>query len=125
MDIRERAYETLLWVVIAIKVTWTIVDLFYLLARAIGRNDTRVTKLQILNEQTLNLAELLMNVILVLIFYPRRKTSDIKITYHEQIIIFLVGALGIVHTNWDDILGLFGISLPKNLQKTEHEIQHA
>lgn len=79
MDIRERAYETLLWVVIAIKVTWTIVDLFYLLARAIGRNDSRVTKLQILNEQTLNLAELLMNIILVLIFYPRRKTSDIKI----------------------------------------------
>ena len=75
-------------------------------------------KLEILNEQTLNLAELLMNIVLILIFYPRRKSSDIKINKHEQIIIFLVGILGIIHTKWNDILALFGIKLPEKSSST-------
>lgn len=115
-------YEVLLWIVIGIKVTWSIVDLFYILARLVGRNQKRVKQLEILNEQTLNLAELLMNIVLVLIFYPRRKSSEIRVNKHEQIIIFLVGLLGIIHTKWEEIAGLFGIKLPKAVVDVEKDL---
>lgn len=113
MGIHVDPYEVLLWVVIGIKVVWSIVDLFYMLASLVGHDEKRIKRLEILNEQTLNLAELLMNIVLVLIFYPRRKPSDIKVNKHEQVIIFFVGLLGIIHTKWDEIAGLFGIKLPK------------
>lgn len=115
-------YEVLLWIVIGIKVTWSIVDLFYILARLVGRNEKRIQRLETLNEQTLNLAELLMNIVLVLIFYPRRKSSDIRVNKHEQVIIFLVGLLGIIHTKWEEIAGLFGIKLPKAVVDVEKDL---
>ena len=118
-------YEVLLWIVIGIKVTWSIVDLFYILARLVGRNQKRVKQLEILNEQTLNLAELLMNIVLVLIFYPRRKSSEIRVNKHEQIIIFLVGLLGIIHTKWEEIAGLFGIKLPKAVVDVEKDLANS
>ena len=118
-------YEVLLWIVIGIKVTWSIVDLFYILARLVGRNQKRIKKLEILNEQTLNLAELLMNIVLVLIFYPRRKSSDIRVNKHEQVIIFLVGLLGIIHTKWEEIAGLFGIKLPKEVVDLEKDLANS
>ena len=124
MGIHIDPYEVLLWVVIGIKVVWSIVDLFYVLARLVGRDQKRIKRLEILNEQTLNLAELLMNIVLVLIFYPRRKSSDIKVNKHEQIIIFLVGILGIIHTKWEEIAGLFGIKLPKAVVDVEKDLSN-
>ena len=124
MGINVDPYEVLLWVVIGIKVVWSIVDLFYVLARLVGRDQKRIKRLEILNEQTLNLAELLMNIVLVLIFYPRRKSSDIKVNKHEQIIIFLVGILGIIHTKWEEIAGLFGIKLPKAVVDVEKDLSN-
>ena len=118
-------YEVLLWIVIGIKVSWSIVDLFYILARLIGRNQKRIKYLEILNEQTLNIAELLMNIVLILIFYPRRKSSEIRVNKHEQIIIFLVGVLGIVHTKWEEIAGLFGIKLPKSVIDAEKDLANS
>jgi hypothetical protein len=122
MNLHVDPYEVLLWIVIGIKVIWSIVDLFYILARLVGRNQKRVKQLEILNEQTLNLAELLMNIVLILIFYPRRKSSDIKINKHEQIIIFFVGLLGVIHTKWEQIAGLFGIKLPKEVVDDEKDL---
>lgn len=118
-------YEVLLWIVIGIKVIWSIVDLFYILARLVGRNQKRIKLLETLNEQTLNLAELLMNVVLVLVFYPRRKSSDIRVNKHEQVIIFLVGILGIIHTKWEEIAGLFGIKLPKAVVDVEKDLANS
>lgn len=125
MAINVDPYEVLLWIVIGIKVTWSIVDLFYILARLVGRNEKRIQRLETLNEQTLNLAELLMNIVLVLIFYPRRKSSDIRVNKHEQVIIFLVGLLGIIHTKWEEIAGLFGIKLPKAVVDVEKDLANS
>ncbi len=125
MGIHVDPYEVLLWVVIGIKVVWSIVDLFYMLASLVGHDEKRIKRLEILNEQTLNLAELLMNIVLVLIFYPRRKSSDIKVNKHEQVIIFLVGLLGIIHTKWDEIAGLFGIKLPKAVIDVEKDLANS
>ena len=125
MAINVDPYEVLLWIVIGIKVAWSIVDLFYILARLAGRNEKRIQRLETLNEQTLNLAELLMNIVLVLIFYPRRKSSDIRVNKHEQVIIFLVGLLGIIHTKWEEIAGLFGIKLPKAVVDVEKDLANS
>ena len=125
MSLNVDPYEVLLWIVIGIKVTWSIVDLFYILARLVGRNEKRIQRLETLNEQTLNLAELLMNIVLVLIFYPRRKSSDIRVNKHEQVIIFLVGLLGIIHTKWEEIAGLFGIKLPKAVVDVEKDLANS
>ena len=125
MAINVDPYEVLLWIVIGIKVAWSIVDLFYILARLAGRNEKRIQRLETLNEQTLNLAELLMNIVLVLIFYPRRKSSDIRVNKHEQGIIFLVGLLGIIHTKWEEIAGLFGIKLPKAVVDVEKDLANS
>ena len=118
-------YEVLLWLVIIIKMTWSIVDLFSILARLVGRNQKRIKYLETLNEQTLNLAELLMNIVLVLIFYPRRKSYNIKVNKHEQVIIFLVGLLGIIHAKWEEIAGLFGIKLPKSVIDVEKDLANS
>lgn len=125
MKLNVDPYEVLLWIVIGIKATWSIVDLFYILARLFGRNEKRVKQLEILNEQTLNLAELLMNIVLVLVFYPRRKSSEIRVNKHEQVIIFLVGLLGIIHTKWEEIAGLFGIKLPKEVVDIEKDLANS
>ena len=66
-----------------------------------------------------------MNIVLVLIFYPRRKSADIRVNKHEQVIIFLVGLLGIIHTKWEEIAGLFGIKLPKAVVDAEKDLANS
>lgn len=62
--------------------------------------------------------EVFMYLVLIVVFYPRRRVSDIKIG-KEQMIAFILGVLGILHTQLNlfegfflDINSLIRINLP-------------
>lgn len=46
------------------------------------------------------IALLLIYILLLYIFFPRKKTADIKIGHHEQIIFFALGIIGLLHLDW-------------------------
>tara|TARA_B100000902_G_C27088019_1_gene802366 strand:+ start:531 stop:854 length:324 start_codon:yes stop_codon:yes gene_type:complete len=53
------------------------------------------------------IAEALMFILLILVFYPKRKTgypnNGVLIYGHEKIIFFILGILGLINLNWDNI----------------------
>ena len=54
-------------------------------------------------------ALLLIYILLLYTFFPRRKHLDIIIGHHEQIIFFALGIIGILHLDWNipkEVLGI-------------------
>jgi hypothetical protein len=68
-----------------------------------------------LKDSMLSVSEIFMYMVLIAIFYPRNNSSDIKINKEEQLILFILGILGILHTNWELVQGfttdLYNVSI--------------
>ena len=59
-------------------------------------------------------ALLLIYILLLYTFFPRRKHLDIIIGHHEQIIFFALGIIGILHLDWNIPKEVLGIITGKN-----------
>ena len=67
-------------------------------------------------------ALLLIYILLLYTFFPKRKHLDIIIGHHEQIIFFALGIIGILHLDWNIPKEVWGIITGKNTDK--HESKH-
>lgn len=81
-------------------------------------DDKTLKFLETLRKESLTVSEVFMYLVLIVVFYPRRRVSDIKIG-KEQMIAFILGVLGILHTQLNlfegfflDINSLIRINLP-------------
>ena len=59
-------------------------------------------------------ALLLIYILLLYTFFPKRKHLDIIIGHHEQIIFFALGIIGILHLDWNIPKEVWGIITGKN-----------
>ena len=64
-------------------------------------------------------ALLLIYILLLYTFFPRRKHLDIIIGHHEQIIFFALGIIGILHLDWNIPKEVLGIITGNNTNNHE------
>lgn len=67
-------------------------------------------------------ALLLIYILLLYTFFPKRKHLDIVIGHHEQIIFFALGIIGILHLDWNIPKEVWGIITGKNMDN--HKSNH-
>lgn len=57
-----------------------------------------IDELKIMRDDFLVIDEVFMYIVLIIVFYPFQHPRNIQITKEEQIIIFTIGVLGLIHT---------------------------
>ena len=96
----DRLYVIFLTIVIISKI-------FYLIStirmRTMERVDPKSDKLADIkdrNQRILIGGEVLMFILLMIIFRPWQSHKNVIINRHEQLIFFVLGILGLVHSDW-------------------------
>jgi hypothetical protein len=100
----DRLYVIFLTIVIISKI-------FYLIStirmRTMERVDPKSDKLAAIkdrNQRILIGGEVLMFILLMIIFRPWQSHKNVIINRHEQLIFFVLGILGLVHSDWSLLL---------------------
>ena len=104
---KEHLYDTLIAIVIILKCCFLVIAILSRLSHRLGWDDRTVKFLETLREESLTVSEVFMYLVLIVVFFPRRRVSDIKIGKEEQVIAFVLGILGILHTQWNLFEGFF------------------
>ena len=100
-------YDTLIAIVIILKACFLVIAILSRISRALKWDSKTSDFLETLSEESLTVSEVFMYLVLVVVFFPRRRVSDIKIGKEEQLIAFVLGVLGILHTQWSMFEGFF------------------
>lgn len=96
----DRLYVIFLTIVIIAKVFYFISTIRM---RTMERIDPKNDKLEVIkdrNQRILIGSEVLMFILLMIIFRPWQSHKNVIINRHEQVIFFVLGILGLVHTDW-------------------------
>ena len=104
---KEHLYDTLIAIVIIMKAAFLIIDIFQRISHRLGWDSNTVKMIEKMREEALTVSEVFMYLVLIIVFFPRRRVSDIKIGKEEQLIAFVLGVLGIIHTQWSLFEGFF------------------
>ena len=104
---KEHLYNTLIAILIILKALFLLISIMSRLSHRLGWDSRTVKMLDKMREESLAVSEVFMYLVLIVVFFPRRRVSDIKIGKEEQIIAFVLGILGIIHTQWDLFEGFF------------------
>ena len=104
---KEHLYDTLIAIVIIMKAAFLIVDIFQRVSHRLGWDSKTIKMIEKMREEALTVSEVFMYLVLIIVFFPRRRVSDIKIGKEEQLIAFVLGVLGIIHTQWSLFEGFF------------------
>jgi len=100
-------YNALIALIIVLKVIYTCIAITYRISILKKWSPNTISYILSARDATLSVSEVFMYLVLVILFFPTRHVSDIKIGREEQIIIFALGVLGLIHTNWDMFIKLF------------------
>ena len=104
---KQHLYDTLITIVIILKVCFLVIAMLSGLSYLLQWNSKTIEFINTLKDEALTVSEVFMYLVLVIVFYPRRRVKDIKIGKEEQVIAFVLGILGIFHTKWNMFKGFF------------------
>lgn len=104
---KEHLYNTLIAIVIIVKVIFILISIMSRLSHRLGWDSRTVKMLDKMSEESLTVSEVFMYLVLIVVFFPGKRVSDIKIGREEQVIAFVLGVLGIIHTQWHLFEGFF------------------
>ena len=106
--IKNKLYNVLIYVIIILKVIYLLLTLLNHIA---GYSDWDTKTKDFINTMTDNcliVSDFFMYMVLIILFSPlRKKPVDIVINKHEQLIIWTLGILGLIHTNWNSFESFF------------------
>jgi len=104
---KQHLYDTLIAIVIILKASFLVIAILSRLSHILKWDNKTIEFIETLREEALTVSEVFMYLVLVVVFFPRRQVRDIKIGKEEQVIAFVLGILGIFHTQWSMFEGLF------------------
>ena len=103
----SNGYDLFLMLVIVAKITFVIIALrVQYFEHTNSKSKEELSKIHRRQEIIDFFALMLIYILLLYTFFPRRKHLDIVIGHHEQIIFFALGIIGIMHLDW---------SIPKDI----------
>ena len=93
-------YDYFLTLVIIVKTIYLFDTIALRVTKAEDPSYKNLDAMTLRNDQLFVISEGLMYVLLLIIFRPSKNKDNIVINRHEQIIFFVLGILGLAHTNW-------------------------
>ncbi len=106
----NNTYDFFLMLVLVAKITFVIIAIrVQYFEYTNSKSKEELSKIHRRQEIIDFFALLLIYVLLLYTFFPKRKHLDIVIGHHEQIIFFALGIIGLIHLDW---------SIPKDLIET-------
>ena len=101
----QSAYDIFLIIIVILKIILVISSLRLTIYKHTSSSDAyTIKKMTHRNEIMSVITESLMFVLLIIVFYPRRKTGNVNnaviISGHEKIIFFTLGVIGLLNLNW-------------------------
>ena len=97
----SNGYDLFLMLVIVAKITFEIIALrVQYFEHTNSKSKEELSKIHRRQEIIDFFALMLIYILLLYTFFPRRKHLDIIIGHHEQIIFFALGIIGIMHLDW-------------------------
>ena len=97
----NNGYDLFLMLVIVAKITFVIIALrVQYFEHTNSKSKEELSKIHRRQEIIDFFALMLIYILLLYTFFPRRKHLDIVIGHHEQIIFFALGIIGIMHLDW-------------------------
>ena len=97
----NNGYDVFLMLVIVAKITFVIISLrVQYFEHTNSKSKEELSKIHRRQEIIDFFALMLIYILLLYTFFPRRKHFDIVIGHHEQIIFFALGIIGIMHLDW-------------------------
>ena len=116
-------YDLFLMLVIVAKITFVIISLrVQYFEHTNSKSKEELSKIHRRQEIIDFFALMLIYILLLYTFFPRRKHLDIVIGHHEQIIFFALGIIGIMHLDWSVPKDVMNSIIGKNVEdyNTEH-----
>lgn len=115
-------YDFFLIIVIIAKITFVIIALRIKYFEATNsKSEESLSEIYKRQEIVDFFALLLIYILLLYTFFPRRKHLDIIIGHHEQIIFFALGIIGILHLDWNIPKEVWGIITGKNTDNHQQD----
>ena len=97
----SNGYDFFLMLVIVAKITFVIIALrVQYFEHTNSKSKEELSKIHRRQEIIDFFALMLIYILLLYTFFPKRKHLDIVIGHHEQIIFFALGIIGIMHLDW-------------------------
>tara|TARA_B100001121_G_C18656311_1_gene606600 strand:- start:905 stop:1315 length:411 start_codon:yes stop_codon:yes gene_type:complete len=97
----NNGYDLFLMIVIVAKITFVIISLrVQYFEHTNSKSKEELSKIHRRQEIIDFFALMLIYILLLYTFFPKRKHLDIVIGHHEQIIFFALGIIGIMHLDW-------------------------
>ena len=119
----NNGYDLFLMIVIVAKITFVIISLrVQYFEHTNSKSKEELSKIHRRQEIIDFFALMLIYILLLYSFFPRRKHYDIIIGHHEQIIFFALGIIGIMHLDWSVPKDIINSIIGKNVEdyNTEH-----
>ena len=97
----SNGYDFFLMLVIVAKITFVIISLrVQYFEHTNSKSKEELSKIHRRQEIIDFFALMLIYILLLYTFFPRRKHLDIVIGHHEQVIFFALGIIGLMHLDW-------------------------
>lgn len=120
----DNGYDLFLMLVLVAKITFLIIAVrVQYFEHTNTKSKEELSKIHRRQEIIDFFALLLIYVLLLYTFFPKRKHNEIVIGHHEQIIFFALGIIGIIHLDWSVPREMIENMLGKKLV-AEHESKH-
>lgn len=100
----DRLYVMFLSIVIIAKVFYFISTIRMRTLERVDPKNDKLAAIKDRNQRILLGSEVLMFILLMIIFRPWQSHKNVIINRHEQIIFFVLGILGLIHTDWSLLL---------------------
>mgnify|MGYP001205948939 CR=1 FL=1 len=105
--ISKKLYNYLIYWVVLLKLIYLGIAILDKISINSDWSDKTKTFLNKLNQDSLTVTDFFMYIIIIIIFFPGNKAVDIVIQREEQIILFSLGIIGLIHTNWENFRAFF------------------
>ena len=116
----NNGYDLFLMIVIVAKITFVIISLrVQYFEHTNSKSKEELSKIHRRQEIIDFFALMLIYILLLYTFFPKRKHLDIVIGHHEQIIFFALGIIGILHLDWNIPKEVLGIITGNNTNNHE------
>ena len=97
----DNGYDLFLMLVIVAKITFVMISLrVQYFEHTNSKSKEELSKIHRRQEIIDFFALMLIYILLLYTFFPKRKHMDIMIGHHEQIIFFALGIIGLIHLDW-------------------------
>lgn len=92
-------YNGIIMLVLILKIIYFLISILYRICELLKIDSKKLKFLKLFRDNSLIVSEFFMYIMIIILFFPTQKPKDIRIGREEQIIIFMLGILGVIHTN--------------------------